>query len=470
MEKGDFMKKNDALTPLRKLGYESGIGSESIVYNMFYVYFILFLTTVAGIDPVLAGTISLISVCVDAITDPLIGWICDKPGADMKKYMLIGGVFTGILLGLTFIVIPGSQAVKFIYYTLVSSVMWVSYTMFCIPYYACVTQMTDNYDELTKIRGISSMMNALFIYIGAALPSVFVGVYTGVLNEKTAWTAAAFSIGALSIIFGLINHFSIKDVRFIKKAVQEDNDGIMKTYRDLLKLKPMKWFIPWIFFMLFANAIATANVEYVIIYKAGLPATVITETSAMTVICFLIGSPIMTWVATKWDRKHAVIAGYVLCLIGLVFVKIKGIDTLLDIFILQGVTGLAGVGFWCFFYDFSYDLIELDEYKNHKNRAGCITSFPQLVQKFGNAVGLQAIGIALAMVGFDAAKETQSASTLTGLENISTLFVGACLLISLICIIKYPVNKSKYARLQAANERRRGGEADFVDPELEEML
>ena len=464
------MKKNDTLTPLRKLGYESGIGSESVVYNMFYVYFILFLTTVAGINPALAGTISLISVCVDAFTDPLIGWICDKPGADMKKYMLVGGVLTGILLGCTFFVVPGSQAVKFIYYTLVSSLMWVAYTAFCIPYYACVTQMTDNYDELTKIRGISSMMNALFIYIGAALPSVFVGIYTGILDEKTAWTGAAFSIGAISIVFGLINYFSIKDVRFIEKAAESETDGLLKTYGDLLKLKPMKWFIPWIFFMLFANAIATANVEYVIIYKAGLPATVITETSAMTVIAFLVGSPIMTWVATKWDRKHAVIAGYVLCLIGLIFCKIKGITSLLDIFILQGVTGLAGVGFWCFFYDFSYDLIELDEYKNHKNRAGCITSFPQLVQKLGNAVGLQAIGIALAIIGFDTAKEVQDASTLVGLENISTLFVGACLFISLVCIIKYPVNKVKYAKLQAANERRRYGETDYVDPELEHIL
>ena len=91
---------------------------------------------------------------------------------------------------------------------------------------------------------------------------------------------------------------------------------------------------------------------------------------------------------------------------------------------------------------------------------------PWLITPIGNT----ATAMRAYIVGFDAAKETQSASTLTGLENISTLFVGACLLISLICIIKYPVNKSKYARLQAANERRRGGEADFVDPELEEML
>ena len=464
------MKGNTSLTPLRKLGYESGIGAESIVYNMFYVFFMLFLTTVVGVNPALAGTISLISVCVDAITDPLIGWICDRPNVNTKKFMLIGGVLTGIFLGLTFIVVPGSQGVKFIYYTVVSSLMWVCYTTFCIPYYACCAQMTDNYDELTKIRGISSTMNAFFIYCGAALPTVFVGMYAGIFDPATCWTAAAFTIGALSIVFGLINYFSIRNVKFIEKPAAEHMDGLIKTYVDLLKLKPMKWFIPWVFFILFGTAIATANIEYVIIYAAGLPASVITQTSATTLICFLVGSPILTWAATKWDRKNAVIVGYVISIICLIAVKMMGVDSLMDIFVLQGVTGIATVAFWCFFYDFSYDLIELDEYKNRKNRAGAITSFPQLVQKFGNAVGLQVIGIMLAAIGFDAAKETQAVSTLAGIETISTLVVGACLLVSLICVIKYPVNKKVYAKLQAANERRRNGEVDFVDPEVDEIV
>ena len=464
------MKGNPTLTPLRKLGYESGIGAESIVYNMFYVYFMIFLTTIVGVKPALAGTISLISVMVDAITDPLIGWICDKPHMDSKKFMLFGGVLTGILLGASFIVIPGGQAVKFIFYTLVSSLMWVAYTCFCIPYYAVCAQMTDDYDELTKIRGISSMMNAFFIYAGAALPAVFVGVYTGAFKETTCWTLAAFSIGALSIVFGLINHFSLRKVEFIQKATEEQNDGILKTYSDLLKLKPMRWFIPWVFFLLFGTAIATANVEYVIIYRAGLPADVITLTSAMTVIAFLVGSPILTWAATKWDRKNTIVVGYSICLIGLIALKIHGIHTLVDIFILQGVIGVAGVAFWCFFYDFSYDLIELDEYKNRKNRAGAITSFPQLVQKFGNAIGLQSMGLALALIGFDASKKVQSASTLNGIETIATIFVGICILLSMICIIKYPINKSIYAKLQAANEKRRAGESDFHDPDVDHIV
>ena len=232
----------------------------------------------------------------------------------------------------------------------------------------------------------------------------------------------------------------------------------------------MKWFIPWVFFILFGTAIATANVEYVIIYTAGLPASVIAQTSATTVVCFLVGAPILTLVATKWDRKNAVIIGYVISIVCLIGVKIMGIDSLMDIFILQGVTGIATVAFWVFFYDFSYDLIELDEYKNHKNRAGAITSFPQLVQKFGNAVGLQMMGIMLAAIGFDASKEVQSIETLVGIENIATLLVGGCMLLSLLCIIKYPVNKGIYEKLQAANEKRRAGDMDFTDPDVDKIV
>ncbi|MBR1993169.1 MAG: MFS transporter, partial [Firmicutes bacterium] len=268
-----------------------------------------------------------------------------------------------------------------------------------------------------------------------------------------------------------INYFSIKDVEFIQKPTTEKMDGLISTYINLLKLKPMTWFIPWVFFILLGTAVATANVEYVIIYTAGLPASVISQTSATTLVCFLVGAPLLTWVATKWDRKNAVIIGYVISIVCLIGVKILGIDSLFDIFLLQGVTGIATVAFWVFFYDFSYDLIELDEYQNRKNRAGAITSFPQLVQKVGNAVGLQLIGIMLTLVGFDAAKGTaQSAQTLVGIENIATFFVAGCMLVSLICVIKYPINKGLYEKLQAANEKRRAGEEDFYDADVDAIL
>lgn len=465
------MNKNTSLTPLRKLGYEAGITTESVIYNAFYIYFMIFLTNVVGVNPVLAGTISLISVCVDAVTDPLLGWICDKPNVNMKKLMLIGGILTGILFMATFVVIDGSQTVKFLYYVCVSSLMWVAYTMFCIPYYACCAQMTDDYDEQTKIRGISSSMNGFVIYAGCVFPILFITAFVEAgLDPVKSWTYAAGCIGLISIAFGLINYFSIRNVEFIEKAVVEDQDGILKTYKEVIKLKPMRYFIPWVFFYLFGSAMVSANQDYLIIYAVGESPDAIKYSAVMTLLAFFILSPVFTWISTKWDRKVAVLFAFGVTMVGSVVCRIMGIDSMNMLYALTILNGFALAGFWCLFYDFSYDLIELDEYKNRKNRAGAITSFPQLIQKFGNAVGLQVIGIVLAVIGYDETAEVQSAATVSGIQNISTVFLAICIAISMICIILYPVNKKVYAKLQAANERRRNGEPDFHDPEIDAIL
>ncbi|MDD5823880.1 MAG: MFS transporter [Firmicutes bacterium] len=463
--------KTKQFTKMRQLGYEAGITVESVVYNAFYIYFLIFLNTVVGLNPVLCGTISMLSVCVDAITDPLLGYICDKPNVDVKKLMLWGGLLTGILYGCCYIVVPGSVAFKAAYYIIVSSLMWCAYTTFCIPYYSCCASLTDDYDEQTKIRGISSTINAFVIYVGCVFPVLFITLFATAGVEITkAWTLAAFCIGVISIVFGLINYFSIKDVEFIEKAVVEEQEGLFKTYKDVIKLKPMRFFIPWVFFYLFGSAMVSANTNYLIIYAIGADPDSITYTAMMTLLCFLIGSPILTVIGHKVDRKPAVMTAFGITAIGVIICRIIGVTTLPMMFVLTLLNGIACVGFWCFFYDFAYDMIELDEYKNRKSRAGAITSFPQLVQKFGNAIGLQAVGIILAMVGFDAAAEVQSASAISGIQNISTIFLAICIGISLYCLWRYPINKKVYQKLQAANERRRNGEEDYCDPEIDAIL
>lgn len=214
----------------------------------------------------------------------------------------------------------------------------------------------------------------------------------------------------------------------------------------------------------------SANQDYLIIYAVGESPDAIKYSAVMTLLAFFILSPVFTWISTKWDRKVAVLFAFGVTMVGSVVCRIIGIDSMNMLYALTILNGFALAGFWCLFYDFSYDLIELDEYKNRKNRAGAITSFPQLIQKFGNAVGLQVIGIVLAVIGYDETAEVQSAATVSGIQNISTVFLAICIAISMICIILYPVNKKVYAKLQAANERRRNGEPDFHDPEIDAIL
>lgn len=50
-----------------------GAIGEGIGYNFFYSYFIFFMINIAGVNPAVAGTVSLIAVFWDAVTDPIIG-------------------------------------------------------------------------------------------------------------------------------------------------------------------------------------------------------------------------------------------------------------------------------------------------------------------------------------------------------------------------------------------------------------
>ena len=61
-----------------KLGYGLGAAGDSIPYNLFYTYFVFYLTNVAGISPAIAGTISMISIIWAACVDPVGGFMSDN--------------------------------------------------------------------------------------------------------------------------------------------------------------------------------------------------------------------------------------------------------------------------------------------------------------------------------------------------------------------------------------------------------
>ena len=55
-----------------KVGYAFGVLPDSIAYNLFYVYFLYFLTDIADLPAIYEGMISLLVVLWDAITNPIL--------------------------------------------------------------------------------------------------------------------------------------------------------------------------------------------------------------------------------------------------------------------------------------------------------------------------------------------------------------------------------------------------------------
>lgn len=460
------------LSKKQKLGYCSGIITESLLYNMFYTYYLVFLTDVIKMDPLLAGTVSFISIIWDAVTDPIIGSFADRNGADKRRFMSKAAFPLGILFVAAFINIGvKSSVLQFIYYTAAAMLFWLAYTIYTIPYYAVVAEITEDYDERTRIRSTSSLINTVAIFLGNALPAVLPALFAGLvisgnkMGDSAGWTITAVIMAVLSIIFALITVKSLKNIRLQKAEAKPDlNDKksikeIFSEFFEVLKIKPFKWFAVFIVFFLMASSMIQSSFEYMIKDLVGAdPETWMTVVIVELVVVMALFIPIVTKVSEKKDRRFSSIVFMSVMSVGLIVLRIIGVRSIPAALAVTFFMGMGMANFWTVFYSMAYDLVEVDEFAYNSRRESVITALPQFFQKFGAAVGVWTVSLILKITGYDGNLEIQNAKTVNGIENNVTVFPAVFLILSVIGAVLYPITKEKFNRLLQELEKKRNGE------------
>lgn len=477
-----------ALTKKKKLGYAFGIATESMLYNMYYTYFLTFLVQILKIEPYLAGIVIFISIGWDAVTDSVIGYTSDRPGVDKRKLLMksilplcICFVAAWSPIGNLF---GNSQALKILFYTAISILIWWFYTLYTIPYYAVIAEITEDYDERTEIRGTSSLINAFCIGLGNALPAlVGVGAIT--------YMHVAGGISILAVLAGFVCAASLKGVYQARmpKPDEPKMKGIglaatAKTFGEILRLKPVKFYLLFVFFFLAGNSMLQSNLSYMVVdcigvdYNEGIIIVigVLVATMAVTV-------PVVTKVCEKTDRRTACLIFITFSAAGMLLCKLIGLEAAVGNFrvMLVAMPLLLGVGlstFWTVFYSMAYDIVELDEFVNGKRRESAITGIPQFVQKFGSATGILLQGVILSAYGYDTTAESgadaatfvrPAESVVNGMENVSTLIPAVIIGVALVFLILYPMTRKTYNALMEQLKKKRGGEAAGTEG-LEKLL
>jgi GPH family glycoside/pentoside/hexuronide:cation symporter len=484
------------LTKKKKTGYAFGIFTESLVYNMFYTYYLTFLNEIVGIKPRYSSIIIFISIAWDAITDPLIGNYTDRVGVDKRKVMRVSIVPLAVIFVVAWTSIGAgfsSQLAKIILYTVLSMCIWIFYTMYSIPYYAVVAELTEDYDERTQIRSFSSLLNAVAVGLGNILPALVptVAILLGEKYESNSYAVIAAIISVMAIIFGFICCKSLEGVYQPKQAdenVKYEKVTLKSTFKafgDILKLKPTKWFLLFVFFFLAGSSMIQSNLTYMVIdcigmsYDTGIVFVIISLVLAMAVTV-----PIVEKVAEKKDRRFATILFLSIVVVGEIAIKLIGLDLQVGSFkpmcIIASVVLGIGIGtFWTLFYSMGYDLVELNEFKTGERRESTITALPQLVQKFGSAFGILMAGQLLSAYGYDSSNDVAGKESLftkvtdikiiNGMENISTVIPAVLIIISVISVIIYPMTRQRFEALKVQLEKKRNGE-EYTTKGFEKLL
>ena len=164
------------------------------------IYPLFFLIEIIGLSPILAGAVVLISEIWDAISDPIMGIVCDNTRTKMgrrRPYILAGGILLIAAFALTFLPVGfDSEMKKFIYcavtylfYNTVSKIINVSYSSMS----AEISTESEERDRENVLRLIVSTLGTAICTI---LPTIFTGMYDkGQINLTTLYLIIGVGFG-----------------------------------------------------------------------------------------------------------------------------------------------------------------------------------------------------------------------------------------------------------------------------------
>ena len=81
-----------------KLGYGIASLGDAICYGLTGAFLMFFLTTIAGIPPAIAGTITAVGAVWNAVINPIIGYYADKVNTRFGKRRPLIFIFSANLL------------------------------------------------------------------------------------------------------------------------------------------------------------------------------------------------------------------------------------------------------------------------------------------------------------------------------------------------------------------------------------
>lgn len=472
MEKSEFQ---DGPAPIKrpplkwgtKLAYGAGDMGAGLTSNLLAFSYLIFLTNVAGLAPLAAGTVLLIGKIWDGVNDPIVGMLSDRTRTKWGRrypWMFLTGIPFGITFFLNWIVPDfGSQAAKFWYYVFISIAFQVFFTTTNLPYSTLTAEMTQDYDERTEL---TSYRLAFSLFGAVMILALGLGVSTVISDPAQQYAVLGALGGVIAIasiywcIFGTYGH-SQRQAAFLKRSLNEqagtEEIPFIKQVQIVFSNRPFLFVVGIYLFSWLALQITATIIPYYVIFWIGADDYFLAALLVQGIAIFMMF--ICNVLSKHIGKKGLYFLGsgiWILVQIALFFLQ-PG-----DLRLMYGLCVLVSFGVATAYvvpWSILPDVIELDELNTGQRREGAFYAFMTLLQKGGLAIGIFLVSLALETSGFVKDAIQQPDSALWAIR----LFMGPVPLVLLICGMVltyfYPITKETHAQtlLKLAEQRRQQG-------------
>lgn len=462
----------------------AGIG-DATVYNLIGNFLLFFLSTIVGINPAVAGTIAAVGAVWETACGAFVGYISDNTYSRFgrrKPFLLIAAFPLAVFTSLLFTAIDASEGLRVAYYTVMLILFWTSFAVFFVPYLAWGAELTQDYHERTVLRGYAFFFNTLGMATGIVLPTVFVDtLMRWGSSAPQGWQYTGIFCGVLSGVTILFGALGIKDKYELtysankpKKKPKERRSSIkrvlsaignmVQNYREILRLRCVKFIVAASIFYLMGYAVFCADRMYFFTYNMKLPAGQITLILSLMTFASVAFLPAITAANKRFGKRYTFIAGMGVCILVMAGFGLIGFTSVGAVCIFAVAYCIGSICYWQLMPAMIYDVCEVDQLVHQKERAGLVISLQSLAESLANAAGLQLLGLILQFAGFNGEAKAQAAETLTWTGWSFSIIPAVFMALAVVMIIKYPVTKEMYRKVLDALQRREKGEKIDMEP------
>lgn len=447
------MRETNRLSFLNKVFFGSGEIVSVMAVTMIALYFMIYLTDVVGIPPIIAGAIFMIGRAWDALIDPVMGMISDRTKTRFgrrRPYFLIAALPIGFFFFLLWFPFASDNLwFQVLFYIVVYVLFMTAITIFYVPYLSLITEATHDYDERTSINNYRIFFQLFFGLVAATVPKMIADSYG---DPQHGYMMMGASV-ALFILFIPFLLFKTTFERPLQNKVQAQKKNYVYEFKSVFKNRYFRYLL-----FIYIGAYAAANVVegFVMYYmKNWLNREIDMPILFVTVIGVgIISLPLWSKVSQRYGKKRALLLGLIIWAMAQVafFIVTPASPTWL-VYIIGAFAGLGyGVAHvipWAMLPD----VVDMDELETGEKREGLYAGVMTLFMKLTNSIAIFLIGVLLQLANYEA-NTILAEGTLQTIRSIMAFAPTLFIVIGLIATFAYPLTREQHAQVRTQIENR----------------
>ncbi len=387
------------------LSYGLGSVAPTVAHEFCGAFVFLFYTELMHLDPIWVGYALLIRMIVDAVVDPVIGYVSDRTrcrSGRRRPYFLVGSSPGLVLLVLTFMPPEGSASFQFAYLAIISSLMAACFSVAAIPHMAMAFELSPLHHQRVRVVGYRNFIESLSSLLALLSGPIFLALAGMSFFGHQLARADCYRLGAVMIgISGLLaTMVAFAGTAEGPPAADEGQYGFWHGVYSALRNQPFRTLLLVYVCLVVANRVALAQIFLLLEHFHGIKE----EDTIPLLLSFylgaLSGTPVWSLIGTRVSQFRALVAAIILWPLSFVALVAFSSPGSLLMLITFGM-GASFAGILLMLGTIAPTILDLDRIQSGKRREGLYASTINLVLQMGIGIGYLSTGVVLSLIGLN---------------------------------------------------------------------